>query len=73
MDRKPVKSSNIVSVGHSPQTNEMEIEFANGGVYHYAGVPAHIHDALVNAESVGSHFHKHIRPNFTGKNVGKKQ
>ena len=61
MKRTPVKSSNIVSVGHDPETNTLEIEFKGGGVYSYDGVSAAKHSALMGADSIGSHFHAHIK------------
>ena len=61
MQRTPVTSSNIVSIGHDPATNTLEVEFKGGGVYSYAGVDAAKHAALIAADSVGSHFHKHIK------------
>lgn len=69
MKREPVKSSNIVSVGYDSAEKAMEVEFKSGGVYRYNGVPAHIHQEFVGADSIGSHFHKHIRSNFTGINL----
>ncbi len=61
MKRTSVQSSNIISIGHDPKTETLEIEFKGGGVYSYSGVTADQHSALLNADSVGSHFHKHIR------------
>ena len=61
MKRTSVKSSNILSVGHDPETNTLEIEFKGGGVYTYHDVDQAKADALLNAESVGKHFHAHIR------------
>lgn len=64
----PVTSSQIHSLGHDPATNTLRIQFANrkdgtpGSVYDYANVDAAIHAAMVKAESVGSHFGKHIKP-----------
>jgi hypothetical protein len=66
MQRKPVTSSNIVSIGHCPDTHVLEVEFAGrngvpGCVYRYFEVPAAVHQALVEAPSVGSYFHKHVK------------
>lgn len=69
MDRKPVKSSNIVSIGFNSATNEMEIEFANGAIHRYAAVTADAHHALINADSIGKHFHQHIRPHYQSTKV----
>ena len=65
----PVKSSNIAAIGHEPQTNELHVEFKNGGRYIYHGITADQHKALVGAKSIGSHLHKHIKP--AAKSVGR--
>lgn len=38
MNRVPVSSSNIRSVGYDPQAQIPEVEFHNGGVYQYSHV-----------------------------------
>lgn len=57
----PVKSSHIKEIGHDPVTNTLKVHFADGGKYHFKGVSAEKHAALMAAESVGSHFHKNIK------------
>ena len=69
MDRKPVSSSNIESIGHDPDTDTLEIEFKGGGVHQYDGVSAKDHHALVNAASIGKHFHAHVRSKFPSRKV----
>ena len=61
MNRTPVTSSAIVSVGHDPATNTLEIEFKGGRGYQYADVPVEKHLALMGAESIGKHFAGHIQ------------
>lgn len=69
MEHTAVQSSNITSVGYDPATRELEVHFKSGGRYRYAGVDARTHAALMGAESVGAHFHKHIKSAFTGSPV----
>ncbi|PTB23481.1 KTSC domain-containing protein [Paraburkholderia caribensis] len=63
-----VESSQIHSIGHDPETETLAIRFkdkATGGpssLYHYTGFTEANFEALQNAESIGSHFYKHIRP-----------
>lgn len=61
MERVPVQSSNLVSVGYEAETLTLEIEFHHGSVYQYYGVPAEIHDGLINAGSKGTFFHQSIK------------
>jgi len=69
MDRKPVKSSNIKSVGYDAATRKMHVEFSSGGVYEYDGVEPSDHASFVHDSSPGGHFAKHIRPKFKGKKL----
>jgi len=61
MNRQPVSSSNLGSVGYDSSTNTLEIEFKNGGVYQYYGVPPTVYQGLMNATSHGKYFHAHIK------------
>ena len=61
MDRVPVSSSNLASVGYDPFSWTLEIEFMDGAVYRYFDVPAHEHQDLMQAPSHGKYFHAHIR------------
>lgn len=56
----PVKSSNIKAIGYDAKSHTLTVQF-NSGTYDYHGVPADVHSALMKAESVGSHFHEHVR------------
>jgi KTSC domain-containing protein len=61
VERQPVKSSNIKSIGYDPEKQELHVEFGSGQVYAYANVPPEKHQALLAAESIGQHFARHIR------------
>lgn len=61
MERIPVESTNLASVGYDPESSTLEIEFRNGGIYQYFGVPQHIYEELINASSKGQYFYHNIR------------
>lgn len=61
MQREAVSSSNLQSVGYDAGTATLEIEFQNGRVYQYSGVPRSEFDALMQASSKGSYFNDVIR------------
>jgi hypothetical protein len=62
MNRIPVKSSLLKSVGYDPETKQLEVEFAKTGrLYAYQDVPADVHATVMGAESVGAAFLKHVR------------
>lgn len=62
MNRVPVQSSNLRSVGY--EDNVLEIEFLDGGVYQYFDVPESIYTGLIRAESAGKYFWANIRGAF---------
>ena len=61
MDRVPVESSNLASVGFDPKKSVLEIQFNSGSIYQYFGVPQAVHTGLMAADSHGQFFHKFIR------------
>jgi hypothetical protein len=67
MQRQGVKSSNLKSVGYDPTTQELEVEFQNGGIYTYVGVPHEIHKELMTDKSVGSYYARNIRSQYALK------
>jgi len=64
MKRLPVMSSVMRSVGYDAPTSTLEIEFENGFVYQYSGVPEDVHAALMAADSKGHYFDSVIRPRY---------
>ncbi len=64
MERQPVSSSNILSVGYDADAETLEIEFNDGNVYQFAGVSQQVHDELIAAESVGGYFSAAIRHQY---------
>jgi KTSC domain len=61
MNRIPVSSSNLASVGYDPGNQSLEVEFLHGGIYRYSGVPSSVYDGLMAADSHGSYFDRYIK------------
>ena len=61
MQRIPVSSSNIRSVGYESVSQTLEVEFNNGGVYQYYGVSESRYSGLMSAGSKGSYFDSYIK------------
>ena len=61
MEREPVSSSNLVSVGYDPDSETLEVEFTKTGVYQYSNVPLFMHERLMGADSVGKFFNAEIK------------
>ena len=69
MERARVDSSSIASIGYDPRTETLEIEFVNGGVYHYLDVPVEELERLVTSDSLGRYLNKHIKGRFRSRRV----
>jgi hypothetical protein len=71
MDRKPIVSSNITSVGYDEETKTLEVEFFNQKVYQYSPITQEGYSLLMNAESIGSFFARNIKnsPNIVAKEI----
>jgi hypothetical protein len=65
MERTPVNSSNVQSVGYDADSQVLEVEFNSGAIYQYAGVPKSEHDALMNSDSKGKYLHANIKNRFS--------
>lgn len=61
MNRTPVESSNVVSIGYDPNSMTLEVEFKDGAVYQYFDVPEAIYQELMQASSIGQYMHNSIR------------
>ena len=61
MERTPVQSSNVASVGYDHGSSTLEVEFLNGAMYQYFGVPESIFDGLMNASSKGSFLDQYVK------------
>lgn len=61
MERTPVSSSNLASIGYDETSATLEVEFQNGGLYQYQGVPKDVHEGLMNAGSKGTYFDQNVK------------
>jgi len=61
MDREPVESSNIESIGYDVGSRILEVEFKNGGIYQYKGILQEVYKELMEADSFGSYLHQVIK------------
>jgi hypothetical protein len=64
MQRQPVSSSAISSVGYDERESVLEVEFRSGAVYDYLEVPPKIWAALLAAPSKGRFVSRRVRDRF---------
>ena len=65
MERTPVTSSNVSSIGYDTDSQILEVEFNNGAVYQYSGVPEYEYDGLMNSDSKGKYLHSNIKNRYS--------
>ena len=64
MPRIELNSTSLTAVAYLDRQTLLELEFRNGAVYRYFGVPAETYGELLLAESKGTYFNHHIRNRF---------
>lgn len=57
----PVTSQAIRAVGHDPSTGVVHVEFHSGGTHLFGPMSKEEFERFRDAESVGKHFHAHVR------------
>jgi hypothetical protein len=70
LERQPVKSRILRSVGYDENTKILEIEFTSGLVYQYSGVPPKVYADLMHSAEIGKYYSEKVRPKFQTKQVG---
>lgn len=69
MERQRVSSSNISSIGYDINSNTLEIEFHDGGIYQYYGVSDSVYNSLMSAASHGSYFSNFIKDRYSYRKI----
>lgn len=65
MERTPVSSSNISAIGYDAENQVLEVEFNNGSVYSYSGVPSDEYHGFMDADSKGKYLHANIKNRYS--------
>lgn len=64
MERIPLDSEALSSIGYDPARAVLEVEFASGRVYQYFDVPLHEVERLLRAGSRGAYFSERVRDRY---------
>lgn len=70
MQRRPIESSMIDSIGYDFSSSTLEIEFKKGAVWQYYDFPESTWYEFEAAESQGKFFHARIKGHFREMQVG---
>jgi hypothetical protein len=60
----PLNSTLLASATYQAGESQLLLEFCNGAIYLYFGVPEGIHQSLLAADSKGAYFNREIRNHF---------
>lgn len=69
INRQPVVSSDISSIGYDDASQTLEIEFKATGAYRYFSVPRETYDALTQTSSPGKYFRLQIKGKFAWEKI----
>jgi hypothetical protein len=64
IQRDPVQSSALATVGYSKRLHALEIEFRDGLAYRYLGVSPEIYQDFTEANSKARYYNQHIRGRY---------
>jgi hypothetical protein len=70
MSRQNVSSSNVRSIGYDPASQTLEVEFVDGAVYQYYGVPEAIFTAFMQEASKGQFLNTYIKNQYGYSRIG---
>lgn len=71
IELQEVESGNIARIGYDKESATLVVEFKHGGKYAYTPVPEEVHQALIEAKSIGRHFAAYLKnnPAYTSTNI----
>lgn len=69
IERTPVESRSLASVGYDAKARVLVVEFRDGGLYRYREVPREVFDGLMTAASKGRYFLERIRGKYDYERV----
>ncbi|HUJ08641.1 MAG TPA: KTSC domain-containing protein [Verrucomicrobiae bacterium] len=64
IERQPVVSSDIASIGYDAENETLEIEFKATGIYRYFSVPKNVVEELQRTPSPGKFFRQNIKGKY---------
>lgn len=71
IQRQPVESSMIESVGYDAAANVLEVAFkTTGEVYRVEGVTPNVYEGLVGSSSIGKYYNSFIKNQYPTRKVG---
>jgi KTSC domain len=69
VERTPVESRALASIGYDSTTERLEIEFRTGRVYLYENVPRSVFEWLLRIPGKGAFVTRVLEPKYRGKEI----
>jgi len=74
MNRRPVHSTNVASVGFEPSADDpsvgtMQVEFHSGHIYEYDEVPVSVYHEFIAASSAGRYLNQFVSGEYGERRV----
>lgn len=66
-----VNSSAFIKVAYDQQRTILQVEFRDGSVWQYLGVPFQTYQDLLRADSKGAYLNRHVRNLFSASQLSK--
>jgi len=66
---QPISSSMIAQAGYEEDSHVLRVEFSDGAVFEYDGVPAAVGRGIFQASSAGRYWHAEIKGRYTHRRV----
>jgi len=60
----PIDSTAIARAGYDAARRTLTLEYRNGRIYDYFGVPPELYKQLLSADSAGEFVNLEIKPNY---------
>jgi hypothetical protein len=70
MNREPVASSNVATIGYDEPSQTLEVEFTNGSIYQYYNVTHALFEQLMQTGSKGQFLAYQIKNVYPYSRVG---
>ncbi|MEN9314017.1 MAG: hypothetical protein RIS35_410 [Pseudomonadota bacterium] len=67
MQRTPVRGGKLKSAGYDRRAQLLEVEFVDGAMRHYQGVPEEVWRRLISAPNPGSFFEDRVADEYPNR------
>jgi uncharacterized protein YijF (DUF1287 family) len=64
VEHRKVFSSHLDSIGYDPATQQLQVNYQNGKMSVYEGVPPDVYHRVQGSASIGTALHEHVRNRY---------